>query len=596
MKFKLIICLSLLFISAGAFGQSKSVYEKAVDSFNQKGEEEKIIPYLEAELKKQPKNENLLRLMGYQYLQLKNNEFGEKYYREALVVNPACGRCYLNIGRIYAQRNDFKQALIYLDKAVIADPKDELLLSNRAKIEEMSGDKFGALADHNRAVALAPKNADSYTERGIYNLNQTYNALALADFNKAITLNPNSSYPYFYLSKIKYENNDLEDALKSINQAILLDDKQGMLFNFRGNIYTALKQYESALENYSAAIKLHPDDFSSYLSRAGAYYGLENMDAACEDYTIAKKLVSKQKTISPELLKNIDASILDLCDATKASYFYQRGVAFYNLKQYDKALEIYKMGLQKFPKNAMILSFLGNAYLALKDYQNASINYESALANKSNLMTELANNIRYSNSSEQDRLSFYKASLASIYYNIAECHIYNEKFDEALNAMDEAISLAPNIAGFTKETYYNRRGNIYLEINKYDLAQADFSQSINMNQNYAPAYISRAIAKISVIENVKKSDAIISAKLPYQPFRTNWGIKSKKSSKNSEPSIISALEDCNKGIGLDENNGFAYYIRGQIKSFLGYPDYCIDLIKAKKMGVEVEASLLAGCN
>ncbi len=588
MKFKLIIYVLLLFGSVQAFAQSKSVYEKAVDAFNQNGEQEKIIPYLQTELKKQPKNENLLRLTGYQYLQLKNNELGEQYYREALAVNPACGRCYLNIGRIYAQQNDFKKALNYLDKAVVADPKDELLLSNRAKIKEMSGDKFGALTDHNKAIAIAPTNADGYTERGIYNLNQKYAALAFADFNKAIALKPNSSYPYFYLSKIKYENNDLADALKDIDKAILSDDQQGRLFNFRGIIYSALKQYKNALENFSTAIKLNPDDFSSYLSRAQVYYGLENMDAACQDYSKAKSLVSEQKVNNPELLKNIEVSMLDFCDASRASYFYQRGVAFYNLKQYDKAVSIYQTGLQKFPNNPITFSFLGNAYLALKDYKNSQINYESALANKSNLMTELANNTRYSNSSQEDRLSFYKASLASIYYNISQCHIYHEKFEEALNAMDEALWLAPNIADFNKEAYYARRGNIYLEMNKYDLAHADFNQSIQINNNYAPAYIGRAIAKVSTAENTKKSNAIVSAKLPNQPFRINWGVNSKSSSRKAEPNLISALEDCNKGIELDKNVGFAYYVRGQIKYFLGYSDYKVDLSKAKEMGIEVD--------
>ncbi|MEO5911324.1 MAG: tetratricopeptide repeat protein [Pelobium sp.] len=588
MKLKFIFYLLLILVSAKSFAQSKSVYEKTVDSFVESGQQDKIFPYLQTELKKQPKNENLLRLIGYQYLQINNAEMGEKYYRDALAVNPNCARCYLNIGRIYAQKNDFKQALTYLDKAVATDPNDDLLFSNRAKIKEMSGDKFGALADHNKAIALAPKNADSYTERGIYNLNQNYSALALADFNKAIELAPDLSYPYYYRSKIKLENNNLEDALTDINKAIALDNRQYGLYDFRGRVYSALKQPMKALEDYSTVIKLKPNFFLGYLHRAEVYYELENMDASCEDYTQAKAMAQKEKINDPALLKNIEDVILDICDASKASFYYQRGVAFYNLKQYDKALAIYTSGLQKFPKNAMISSFRGNAFLALKDYKNAGADYESALANKPSLMNELENNGNYSRASQEERLSFYNGSLASIYYNIAECHIYNEKFEDALIVMNQAIALAPNIADFKKETYYDRRGNIYLEMNKYDLAQADFSQSIKMNQNYAPAYISRAIAKISAIENVKKSDAIISAKLPNQPFRINWGIESKKSSKNSEPNIISALEDCNKGIALDGNNGFAYYIRGQIKSFLGYSDYNVDLIKAKEMGIEVD--------
>ncbi|MFD2287094.1 hypothetical protein GJU39_10625 [Pedobacter petrophilus] len=52
MKFKFIFYLLLIFVSAEAFAQNKSIYEKAVDSFIQTGQQEKIIPYLQTELKK----------------------------------------------------------------------------------------------------------------------------------------------------------------------------------------------------------------------------------------------------------------------------------------------------------------------------------------------------------------------------------------------------------------------------------------------------------------------------------------------------------------------------------------------------------------
>jgi len=593
MKFKFSLLLFLL--SVQAFSQNKSIYEKKVESFNQNSQQEKIIPYLQMELKAKPKNENLLRLMGFQYLQMNNLEMGERYYREALVVNPACARCYLNIGRIYVQKKDFIQALNYLDKAVVIEPKDELLFSNRAQIKEASGDIFGALADHNKAIELAPKNANNYTERGIYYLNQKYKALALADFNQAINLDSNNYYPYFYRSRIKSEDNDLERALVDINKAIALSGQQYQLYNFRGTIYSTLKQLSKALEDFSTAIKLNPNGFLGYLNRAEVYHELENMDASCQDYAQARAMAQKHKINDLAFFKNIEDSMLDFCDASKASYYYQRGTAFYNLKQYDKALLIYASGLQKFPKNSLILSFKGNAYLALKDYKNASSNYEAALHNKVGLLAELEKNPRFATANKQELQAFYNASVASIYYNSAECKIYDDKFDEALIDMNQAIALAPSMADFNKETYYNRRGNIYLEMKQYDLARADFSQSIQLNKNYAPAYISRAIAKITSVENSKKINTLISVKLPIQPFRINLGRKPKTSGQVS-PDMISALADCNKAIELDKNIGFAYYVRGQIKSFLRYSDYCIDLIKAQKMGIEVEKSLLIGCN
>ncbi|UZJ63398.1 hypothetical protein OKW96_12835 [Sphingobacterium sp. KU25419] len=89
-------------------------------------------------------------------------------------------------------------------------------------------------------------------------------------------------------------------------------------------------------------------------------------------------------------------------------------MAFYNLQQYEKALKIYDAGLRQFPDNAMILSFKGNAHLALKDFTNATLNYDIALINKASLMLEFKNNPRFINASQQELQSYYDASLADI--------------------------------------------------------------------------------------------------------------------------------------------------------------------------------------
>lgn len=591
----LIIILSVCMQNLSS-AQSKSRYEQHADSLLKIGAHDKIIPYLNKELKQNPKSESLLRLLGFYHLQNNNLVEGEKYYRNALLINAKCARCYLNIARIYAAKNNEKEATAYINKAVTTDPKDALIISNRGKLKEQFGDKFGALADHNKAIEMEPGTADYYTARGAYNASNGYENLAITDFNKAISLLPEAYDAYFYRGGVFYNQNRTEEALNDINKAIALNDKQAYLYNGRGAIYGNLGQFDKALADYTQSIRLDAKSISAYLNRAKLYYEQENLDAACTDYQTAKQILIHQKANDSAELKTINEVIADFCDESKPSYYYQRGIALYNLKAFDQALVQYDKGLEKFPKNAMILSFKGNAYLALTDYKNALANYHASLENKESIIVELKKNARFVNASEADMLSYYNSSLASIYFGIAECQHYSEDFAGALTSINKAISLAPNLKELNIETYYNRRGLIYLATQKYNLALNDFNKSIEVKKDYAIAYTNKAIARISLIEGGKKSISRLSIKSPNLPTNVGWLFDNKSAVKRSEGELLTALADCNKAMELDKNLALTYYVRGWIKQILGQKDYCIDILTAKKLGLEIDEMMLQSCN
>jgi hypothetical protein len=72
-------------------------------------------------------------------------------------------------------------------------------------------------------------------------------------------------------------------------------------------------------------------------------------------------------------------------------------------------------------------------------------------------------------------------------------------------------------------------------------------------------------------------------------------VPDKSALAGKQKDLLSALNDCNAAIALDDKFGFAYYIRGQIKQMLGHGEYCIDLLTAKKLGLAVETELLKNC-
>ncbi len=593
---KIIIMILFFFcIATPGSGQSKETYQKISDSLLSRGKNDELIKYFERELRKYPRNEDVLRWLGYGYIVKGNAELGEKYYLNALEVNPVCARCYLNIGRTYSLRNDNKKALDYFDKAISIDPKDALLYSNRGILYEALGDKFSALRDHDKAIELDPSKYEYFTERGLYNANSGYQSLAISDFSKAIELAPDNYNPYFHRSSIYYNQRKFDLAFNDITKAISLDSTKSELYTGRGAIYDVTQQYQMAVKDYSRSISLNSLNYLSYLNRANSYYKLENLDASCADYTFLKSAIDKNQITEQDIINEVIEATIDFCDSTKPSYYYQRGIGYYNLKEFTKALDVYTKGLTRFPENAMMLSFKGNAYLAVNNYKEAIEYYELSLKNKESVLSEIRVNPRFSNAPEESVQKFYDGHLAATHSNIAECMANLGLFDEGLTEINIALDLIPDLPDFNKETYYNLRGYIYLLSGKYEPAIRDFTASIQVNPDFPLPYVNRAIAKVSGSDRIKISTFNVQGNFENQPMQISWSAPTKSSLKKSESSIFSALTDCNMAIDLDEKFGYAYYIRGQIKQMLMYGDYCIDLLMAQKSGITIEEELLKHC-
>jgi tetratricopeptide (TPR) repeat protein len=79
---------------------------------------------------------------------------------------------------------------------------------------------------------------------------------------------------------------------------------------------------------------------------------------------------------------------------------------------------------------------------------------------------------------------------AAQFHALGRKFIQDEKFEEAIGPLSEAIKLEPTLA-----TAYNARGYCYSRIRKYKEALADFDEAIKLNPGYGNAYTNRAAAR-----------------------------------------------------------------------------------------------------
>lgn len=125
-----------------------------------------------------------------------------------------------------------------------------------ANEEEEAGNFDEALAEIDKALAVAPSYAEAYYRQGIIYAQMEDNDPALAAYTKAIEFNP-----------------EHKDA-----------------FNNRGYIHHELDNTEQAIDDWSRAIEIDPEYVLPYFNRAQSYFALGDYDAAKADVLKVQEL------------------------------------------------------------------------------------------------------------------------------------------------------------------------------------------------------------------------------------------------------------------------------------------------------------------
>jgi Tfp pilus assembly protein PilF len=104
-----------------------------------------------------------------------------------------------------------------------------------------------------RAIAVNPKQAEAYNNRGLAFYNLKLYQQAIEDFSQALRLKPQYA-----------------EALSN-----------------RGNAYYAMDQYAKAETDLNQSLQLKPKYSKAHLNRGLVYFQMQKMDQSCEDFRLA---------------------------------------------------------------------------------------------------------------------------------------------------------------------------------------------------------------------------------------------------------------------------------------------------------------------
>jgi tetratricopeptide (TPR) repeat protein len=138
-----------------------------------------------------------------------------------------------------------------------------------------------------------------------------------------------------------------------------------------------------------------------------------------------------------------------------------RGVAWAEKKDYDRAIKDFNEAIRWDPKNAAAFFDRGNARLAKKEYYQAIRDFDEAIRLDPNYVTAFINR-------------------GNAWADLKE-------YDRAIRDFDEAIRLDPKHNGA-----FNSRGSAWYAKKEYDKAIQDYDEAMRLDTKYALAFNNKA--------------------------------------------------------------------------------------------------------
>jgi tetratricopeptide (TPR) repeat protein len=585
---KILLTAFLCFTGIAVFSQSEPALLKQGDSLFQLKKYTDAIQAYTKVITKNPKQEKAKINRGFGYFLLNKMDLASTDFKEAIKINPACGECYSRLGEISLLKKDTAAALAYANKSIAAQPNYFGAYILKAQISNNRGNKQEAETFYTKAITLADSLPEPYYFRGDFFGHHAEYDNAVKDFSKAIALNPKFEIAYFRRGLIAASNQKWKEALDDFLLAAKYDSTNSDYFNAVAGVYLYIPDLENAHRYYSRALQLENNLFDAWYYRASASYRMEDMDGSCADLQQFVNRVAANTT-DPQLKEMREIAIGDMsnyCDSSAPGYFYQRGIANYNLGKYDKSLAWYHRGLAKFPQHSMMTSFRGNAYLISGDYKNAEADYTRALELRGNLVGELQKTRTGLTGDAAAFKSYANTLISEFYRSRAEARLDMNNYAGAVVDIDEAIASSPPDAQ-GKETLFKTKADIFLAQGDNSNAFSWYNKAIQAAPNYAQALAGRALVKLNLAYRIR----VIQPMVGVNNSRVNLPAKTQQ--VVNRDNLESALADCNKAIAANPKFGYAYYVRSMIKEALDQPDFCYDLMKAEQLGIDYVKAIIA---
>lgn len=176
-------------------------------------------------------------------------------FSHALKVNPENYVAHVNLGGVYGERKNMKEAVRHFEEALRINPSDVNALNNLGQYYYKQGSYDRAVAYYSRSVLFDPRNAGTYLELGsayacLGNLDK-----AQENFIRSIRLDPGNTRAHYNLGVTYSRKGEMEKAIQSLLSALRISQGDvdshcalGVIFVNQGRLDDAIHHFRKALD------------------------------------------------------------------------------------------------------------------------------------------------------------------------------------------------------------------------------------------------------------------------------------------------------------------------------------------------------------
>jgi Flp pilus assembly protein TadD len=207
------------------------------------------------------------------------------------------------MGLLYLHNDNYAaKAVAYLDRAIAIAPKDAELYNLRGIAWSKLADLSRAEADWRKVAELSPGDPEPLMNRGVHFLRQGSLDQAIAALEGVVAIAPDHATAHSNLGSALERRGELDRAIAHYDRAIAIRPRYPNAYSNRGYAYFLKGNHQQALEDCDRAIDLEPRLAMAHVNRGHALAALGQRDAAAASFRNALEL-EPDPTVQDEALR-----------------------------------------------------------------------------------------------------------------------------------------------------------------------------------------------------------------------------------------------------------------------------------------------------